>query len=544
MIRYRAPIPFLALFALCRALAAGVPAWEAIDFKEPMPGHCVAAQGGLLLAGDAEGLRESLDSGETWNTVASLPGSGPVHALLAAEASILAVRTEAIYRSTDSGRTWSPTEEIPYGEPPYRFQRGGDSLFLLGNRFLPHARMLSLDQGRTWSALPAWDRDLPPMVAEAQPGILFRLDADGLSQSSDGGGAWTPCPWDTLNGPIAALAVGQGNLYVTTGRGILLRRGIRNAEWHLLIPALRAGVPLALAAGGPAVCAFTALGVSCSRDAGGHFSFLSADTYTPPASDIAVDGNLVYLARGAGSRSLILSHSIAGPYGPWGEIKNTLALYPRMAARPGLLLMVISPSTRSRSLLLSRDQGETAELLPPATDDFGFFSSTVLFALGKRRWALASIQGILPPWARPVFRLLSLSEDSGHTYRRITPAPRDLSAMGISDSSLIGLESTGRLWEYGFRDSAWSDLPAPGGGKASALAVSDSIMYAYSDGKLWRSNAYDTPVGIRAVRAKRDGIRSRQRGTAEFARPGEARRRARNALGKALAPEPSAKPRN
>jgi hypothetical protein len=534
MMSWSAPsILFIALGA-CRALSAGVPAWEEFGFREPIPASAMVTQGNRVFAGDDEGLRASRDSGKTWASVPSLPSSGPVQGLFAADGFLLAIRSGTFYRSPDSGSTWSPCEGKPHADPPYRFRRDGDSLFLLQNRYPPHARMLSLDQGRTWTTIATREWDPEPVLVEAEPGSLFRLGTDGLSESGDGGGTWKPCPWDTALGTIGTLDAAQGNLYVTTDRGICMRRGIRETEWHVLAPALHAAEALALAASGPSICVATALGVSCSPD-GRDFTFLLAEPYSPATTDLAMDGDHVYLATTSpGYSSPIRHHPLATAAGPWGKIMDSTLTFPRIAARTGLLLVTKS-QTLTHILYLSRDQGGSFGKLPPfAWDNVipnGQYSPLVA-AMGKERWVVAGIELGFYPWVRPDFDAFFLSGDSGRSYHRLPNSITRIKTIGISDSSLFGLDPYGFLFEFRFSDSAWSSLPSPSGGPASAMAATDSLLYVYSGGKLWRSNLNGSPVGIRAMRDKKRRKGYGRGGMADFVRPG--RGPGRNALGRRI----------
>jgi hypothetical protein len=305
---------------------------------------------------------------------------------------------------------------------------------------------------------------------------------------------------------------------------MLLRRGARAGEWTVLAAASRPAVPLDLAASGRSLCAYTAMGVSCSQDGGGRFAFLLAEPFSP-AGDLAVDGERLYLIRRRDYRLQVLSHTLASA-GPWGTIIDTsLSHEIRLAARTGLLLTL--DGFPSASIRLSRDQGASFARLafPPAT---GVWIMTA--ALGRRIWAIANSDYHARPLPYSVFRNLYLSGDSGRTYRALSPFPARLIAIGATDSSLFGLDSAGSLHEYRIRDSAWHDLPAPGGAAASALAASDSVLYAFAGGKLWRRNLYDTPAAIRPMRGGPGRNRSARRGAAEFAKAGGGRKW--NALGK------------
>jgi photosystem II stability/assembly factor-like uncharacterized protein len=169
---------------------------------------------------EVDGVRRSLDGGETWETIMRGVTDPDIHNLAISTRpgkKVLVITPREVFATTDDGMTWEPLGiakqlSLPYcrgvavrpDAPQVIFMGNGDSAF--GGQGAIHR---STDAGRTWEPLPlptvpngtVWNLATHP----ADAGFLLASTVNGqVFASADGGQAWRKLPRDF--GEVHALA--------------------------------------------------------------------------------------------------------------------------------------------------------------------------------------------------------------------------------------------------------------------------------------------------------------------------------------------------
>ena len=169
---------------------------------------------------EVDGVRRSLDGGETWETITSGIPDPDIHNVAISAGpgkKVLVITPREVFATLDDGMTWEPLGigkqlSLPYcrgvavkpDAPQVIFMGNGDSAF--GGQGAIHR---STDAGRTWEPLPlptvpngtVWNLATHP----ADASFLLASTVNGqVFASADGGHAWRKLPRDF--GEVHALA--------------------------------------------------------------------------------------------------------------------------------------------------------------------------------------------------------------------------------------------------------------------------------------------------------------------------------------------------
>ena len=190
----------------------------------------LAGENGHLYASSGATLYQSLDGGNTWLSLGSPTGSA-INAVLVDPANpndVFIGTATGVSRSIDGGLTWTPGLGLPTGsfvalagENGHLYASSGATLYQ------------SLDGGNTWLSLgsPTGSAINAVLVDPANPNDVFIGTATGVSQSIDGGFAWTPS--SGIAAGVQSLSVVQTSELAGSG-DLLYRSTDRGATWHLV----------------------------------------------------------------------------------------------------------------------------------------------------------------------------------------------------------------------------------------------------------------------------------------------------------------------
>lgn len=170
------------------------------------------------------GLYKSINNGETWNKIESLPYDIEVYALFINKEDHIFAGTRGqgvIYRSTDDGETWEVTAAGFTSSQCWAFGQNKDGSVLVAGEALFGRTYRSTDNGSNWTYTA-------PLSA-----ISFAVDSsnniycgtfDGLYKSTDDGLTWDPT--GLTNVPVNAILIDSsdgvicGTGYYTNGQGV------------------------------------------------------------------------------------------------------------------------------------------------------------------------------------------------------------------------------------------------------------------------------------------------------------------------------------
>ena len=161
----------------------------------------------IIWAGvEVDGLRRSLDGGNTWTRIDGGPDIEDIHSIAVSvgqPTTVLANTGSEVFASTDTGESWhglKVADHFPFphcrgmtvkqGDPNVIFVAAGDSLFGTDGN-IPRSK----DRGKTWDTSPLPVRPNSPMWAfathPADPEIILCSSHHGEIYSSyDGGDNW------------------------------------------------------------------------------------------------------------------------------------------------------------------------------------------------------------------------------------------------------------------------------------------------------------------------------------------------------------------
>lgn len=178
-------------------MTTGADRWARVDGgnRNLRVNDLLAVEDGVLLAATSDGIRRSLDRGETWTPAAADHGSVAL-ALAASPAEprlVVAATTKGFFRSEDGGATWrtvsAPVEEAtPHA---LAFVPGRHPVLLMTTST---GLYRSRDAGATWataqSGLPR--ADLSGLAASPDGRTVFASDFahGGIFRSGDAGATW------------------------------------------------------------------------------------------------------------------------------------------------------------------------------------------------------------------------------------------------------------------------------------------------------------------------------------------------------------------
>lgn len=192
---------------------------------------CLTILNGTIIAGGADGVYISRDSGITWahDTIGMLPYSG-IYSLATIGNDIFAssyifyrANRQILYRSSDGGVTWMEADSgLPTVPSPNGFE-----VFAVNNMLYcawhdSIGLYISADSGKHWTprnnGLPSyWSF---PAYATLGNYIFIAQSYDSLYRSSDGGANWSAMQNFPSNASIEALYVNAGVLFVGTKDGV------------------------------------------------------------------------------------------------------------------------------------------------------------------------------------------------------------------------------------------------------------------------------------------------------------------------------------
>ncbi|MDB5047048.1 MAG: sialidase [Fibrobacteres bacterium] len=472
--------------------------WQRLPFTQPEPVRCVLARGSLVLAGTDSGLLQSPDAGGTWLPIGEGLDSGSVMLLYDAGNRLLAVQGNRIYRSSDVGRTWVATAQTQVASSVIGFQTGGDSLFAIGSVFPPHERLLSLDSGLTWTTLGQWEGDPGPIDFAAGADSVFRISYGHLYLSLDRGASWRTAPYDTSFGQIATASISDREMYLTTQFGVLMRSRDRGLSWNILPIGSRSARILALAANGRSLCAESQYGISCSEDAGAHWTFLRTNYLGVPDRQLAAGDDRLYLAPVALSYEGQFSvYRFTDQSWTTGNRGSGSRMHEPILAAHGRDVVMLDGFFTGNGFYRSEDRGSTFALMRPSWGGMHLHG----MSLGKNRWAGVG-DGVM-----------LLSSDRGVTWKQEPSDNRTLNvfAIAVADSDAILIGGEAGIRGFNFARSAWYAIPpAPGTTGATQsdpypirITASDSALFLANAAGLWRRQLYgEPPTALIPHRAK------------------------------------------
>ncbi|WP_117211428.1 S8 family serine peptidase [Allorhizocola rhizosphaerae] len=181
--------------------------------------------------------------------------------------------------TTDAGRNWTQLNRLPVaggiqlGTVVVDARRSERFWYAVNDAVTGLGKVLRTDdRGKTWRALPVPAGFILTLVADEQTRTLVAVMADGIAVSTDAGDSWTAYP-SGVDGEIWYAAMGGADLYLSTSKGVWVRRGVVG-EAELVYDA-GDGFVYGLVANGTVVAALIPrIGVVGSYDAGRSWSTL------------------------------------------------------------------------------------------------------------------------------------------------------------------------------------------------------------------------------------------------------------------------------
>lgn len=239
-----------------------------------------ARVGETLVAGGSNGIRASLDGGESWLDVDDVLDGHAVRELAVFGGTFRAATDGGLFESPDALR-WSRVISAPdtplvsvIADPNYP-----DGYWLAAERGLYRTD----DNGQTFTRFANQPlKGLRKMVHVGETGHLLAISADGVWETLDGGVKWTPASRLLSDPDVRALDFDSGEPVIATAMGVW--RMIRPETLAETTPEVRASMPLALTVQ-------TALGRS------------------------GLDGDLLSLAQSSGLLPLIPTLTVQFKYG-------------------------------------------------------------------------------------------------------------------------------------------------------------------------------------------------------------------------------------
>jgi hypothetical protein len=283
----------------------------------------MSSDGKKIIAGGADLMYTSSNSGNTWSPVSGTPINWE-SVCGSADLSVAYGVTYAteVYKSTDGGATWTslPT---PGGNSHKICCSSNGSIVLIAG-FL--SAYLSTDGGSTWTSTMTPTQQGTDVAMSADGSVLYYTDFQvGVYVSSNGGATWTQTSVPSLPGGrynIACSANGATVITSVTGNGVYISRNT-GATWTLVssLPTAEWFSGMAVSGDGTtiAVSAVYGTGLYISKDSGNTWtnvstltnSFLFSIAINPSGSIIALpdrdDG--IYI-----SNSALASSGSPSPY--------------------------------------------------------------------------------------------------------------------------------------------------------------------------------------------------------------------------------------
>lgn len=179
---------------------------------------------GALIAGTHDGVRFSLDHGDTWLDSVDATDGSRVYAIVQEASAYWAATSRGLFRSLN-GLGWAPVPLPDSGDVRVIVP---DPSWDAGFWVATSGALLRTDDGGATFYVAGRQplRGLRDMVQLDEAGHLFAISGDGVWESMDGGVIWTTADRQLGEPDVRAVALAESGLVIVTPRGV----------WRLVAP--------------------------------------------------------------------------------------------------------------------------------------------------------------------------------------------------------------------------------------------------------------------------------------------------------------------